>query len=380
MSSNYNRLYETLKIYIKSVDEIYMSEGQNQIDIDDLETPGSVKKNPLNNDISVEKFSLFMKELEAIEFEYDVIPYSKISEIIFNTAETELLDSLAAHFEEAWQTYTEKEKPKEKEIKYFLKIKEHIVLSINQKTHISSRLSEKLQDANQQYSKLEIDLKDFEKKIKANENEIQKKYDGIITQFIAVLGIFSAILMGAFGSIQGFTSIYNNAHNLQLGKLLIISALGCMLLVFIIFILMNSIAKLTGYNLSSCKCHKKKKGSLGVIGFLRRTIVGENEECTCSLFEKHPSVVFINYILIFIVMIGFYLMLIVRNPTLYSWTNNAIFTIVAIIISTYMIVRHIIYIHRRYVARTDIETGYIKSLLLQYNKKAIDNEPDNPNA
>lgn len=65
----------------------------------------------------------------------------------------------------------------------------------------------------------------------------------MITNFITILGIFAAILMGAFGSIQAFSSLFDNAVFLDLGKLLIISSVGASSVVLILFFLLNGIAE-----------------------------------------------------------------------------------------------------------------------------------------
>lgn len=95
------------------------------------------------------------------------------------------------------------------------------------------------------------DYSDLKKQYSELKNEANKQYQSILAQFIAILGIFAAILMGAFGAIQGFTSLFSNAHKLSMGEILIISSIGASSIILILFFLLNGISKLIGRSLWS---------------------------------------------------------------------------------------------------------------------------------
>src|SRR5699024_3864448 len=237
-------------------------------------------------------------------------PYSKITKILFSEIQTELLDIFESYLQENWFNYISTVGDIDDDLKRkYLKIKEHIALSIVQRTHIDKRMTNKLKEFDENYKKVNESFNTFEEKLKDIQKEVKNKYDNIITQFIGILGIFSAILMGAFGSKQGFTSIYNNAHILPIGKISIVSSIGCSAVIFILFFLLNAISKMIGSNISSCDCYNEKKGSPGIFQSLKKSLrnayVGSETVCTCSLFEKHPSLVIIHYALFFIAVSGF---------------------------------------------------------------------------
>ncbi|UQW81389.1 hypothetical protein [Staphylococcus edaphicus] len=75
------------------------------------------------------------------------------------------------------------------------------------------------------------------------------------SNYISILGIFAAILMTAFGGIQSFTSIYQN-NSFPLDDSLLIACIGFIGIILLIFLLMNSIAKLTGKKLDSKTSNK----------------------------------------------------------------------------------------------------------------------------
>lgn len=82
-------------------------------------------------------------------------------------------------------------------------------------------------------------------------NEASNKYNNMISNFISILGIFSAIMMSSFGVIQGFTAIYTNENNYGLSEIFIISSFILFALLSVIYLLFYSISKLTGKDLSN---------------------------------------------------------------------------------------------------------------------------------
>lgn len=112
------------------------------------------------------------------------------------------------------------------------KIFEHLKLAISQKEGL--------------YEKQTTEINTLTNSI---ENTTEK-YENMTSNYISILGIFAAILMTAFGGIQSFTSIYQN-NSYPLDDSLLIACIGFMGIILLIFLLMNSIAKLTGNKLDS---------------------------------------------------------------------------------------------------------------------------------
>lgn len=112
------------------------------------------------------------------------------------------------------------------------KIFEHLKLAISQKEGL--------------YEKQTTEINNLTNSIE----KTKEKYENMTSNYISILGIFAAILMTAFGGIQSFTSIYQN-NSYPLDDSLLIACIGFMGIILLIFLLMNSIAKLTGNNLDS---------------------------------------------------------------------------------------------------------------------------------
>lgn len=118
------------------------------------------------------------------------------------------------------------------------KIIEHIKLAISQKEGL--------------YVKQKIEINELTKTI----TETKEVYDNMVSNYISILGIFAAILMTAFGGIQVFTGLFNN-NKFNLIDSLFLSSFGFMGVILLIFMLINSIAKLTGKNLSSSQVNDR---------------------------------------------------------------------------------------------------------------------------
>lgn len=92
-------------------------------------------------------------------------------------------------------------------------------------------------------------LRDEVSNLEHNVWDATQKYDNMISTFISILGIFAAIMMASFGTIQGFTSILSNENNYSLTRIILISCFGLFALVSILCILLYSISKLTNRDL-----------------------------------------------------------------------------------------------------------------------------------
>src|SRR5690606_29071445 len=66
----------------------------------------------------------------------------------------------------------------------------------------------------------------------------------MMSNFISILGIFAAIMMAAYGSIQGFTALYSNESNYNLTTIILISSFGLFALLSVIYLLLYSISRL----------------------------------------------------------------------------------------------------------------------------------------
>lgn len=211
----------------------------------------------------------------------DVLPYAAISQFVYSNQSPDV-----PYYINKLESYL-LDKVNEGDENYFkcLKLIEHLELAQQQKDALFSKQEAEIV----RISSLSNTISDRTTQLEGLADKVdvlQESSKNITSNFINILGIFAAILMGAFGAIQGFTSLFSNAHKLSLGKILIVSSIGGSSVVLILFLLLNAIAKLTGRTLSSS------------------TDINET-----SLFKKHPTLVMVFGILITIALTGASLLL-----------------------------------------------------------------------
>lgn len=267
------------------------------------------------------QFDQFMSTLEETSFTHHIIPYDRITKSVFeNTPEEDLDEFTEDLYKRGTEHFSKKDtvgsNTTDEKIdtgedsnfeKMYFKILRHINLALVQK-----------------YTLMKIQIKEVEA-LKRDQQRLINQYDALkkdaesqsrnmLTQFITILGIFAAILMGAFGAIQGFANLFDNAHKLELGVLLIISSIGASSVLLILFFLLNGIAKLTDRSLSS------------------------TNKVDATTFEKHPTLVIVHGVLIFIALVG--VALILSNTKIYFalegiWWILPIFWFTFLIIATH---------------------------------------------
>ncbi|UTH16171.1 hypothetical protein [Macrococcus epidermidis] len=256
-------------------------------------------QNPVSYESKNQDISYFENLLRACEgIKPQLIPYNRLTEIIFNNDMSdeymnneEINESnFGEIFQRDFEKYLEKKfevsqlsffpessilineyeiSKYRHQIEIVYKLIEHIKLAISQKNGLFVKQSKKIHDINSELQKAQV------------------SYESMITNFISILGIFAGILMAAFGSIQGFTAIYKSTFSLV--DSIILACVGFIGVQLLLFLLMNSIAKLTDRSLDSTKYmswylrHRTIANSF----ILMSTIVGV---CICFKVTMNPPV------------------------------------------------------------------------------------------
>ncbi len=241
----------------------------------------------------------FIETISKTKFDNKLIPYDKITEFVFIETPEELYFEFTTRLKTYGKQYfqrlsevsatvtsgeTETNLDSEQASinasdceKDFYRIVRHIDLALIQITKFASTKIEHLQS---EYDNLKEQYLELNTQLTNLKDEAELQYKNMLTQYISILGIFAAILMGSFGAIQGFSNIFAKADKIPLGKLLIISSVGGSSVILILFFLLNGIAKLTNRSLSS--------------------VTDEN----ATLLRKHPTIVLSHGILVSITLIG----------------------------------------------------------------------------
>lgn len=213
-----------------------------------------------------ENYSALKKYLTFVKQEEIASPYDYITEYVFDH-ELNNPDEATIMFDYLRILYIESDGKKGDYADVTLKsIARHIRLAIIQQNYIAKqtketlKLNKKLQITlkNQTSSLFEINKssKELEKKI----NEMKMDKSSIYTDFIAILGIFSALIFGLFGGFSAFSSLLQAmSSNAKISRAIMMGSLLLIGLLILIFLLLNGVSNLTDRNIKSC-CSDQKCG------------------------------------------------------------------------------------------------------------------------
>lgn len=152
---------------------------------------------------------------------------------------------------------------------FMVSFEKHYKLAVVQKEYIHSMFGTMKKDVGD--AKLKVD-------------EIKRVKSTIYTEFIAILGIFSALIFGLFGSFDAIsTSLVKISEQSSPSQAIVFICMLIAPLLLLIYGLLYWVGKLSNRQVNSCNCCK---------------------ECKCSFFEKHKMVVIIESIVLFIGLCG----------------------------------------------------------------------------
>lgn len=369
---------QAIKHYLKSIEGFQSGENIELKDsalqeLDYILT--SSKGKELNNQVhsstydpkhESESFNSLIESIKNVTLDEDVVPYTSITKLIYEETKykRELYDVLSDRLDNDWEIYQEKNSGLDNKSKrIFLKIKEHISLSSFQRNHLDDRMRKRLTDTMDKISEVNSEIKALSDELETVEKKAHRKADKLVVQFITILGIFSAIMMGTLGSFQGFTSIFSNAEKIPIGKILIISAAGASGVSLIIFLLLHAISKLTSFPLSNCDCLTKKRENINPIRLIARSLGNiwsddnSEPECKCSLFNKYPTIFIVNYLFYYVAITGFVFMYF----NFYNYFGMTIWKHILVISGFYFFFTSVlIIVHRYLIDKNTTEKSFYK--------------------
>lgn len=169
------------------------------------------------------------------------------------------------------------------------------------------------------------DLLDKSKELKKKQDKALKKSKDVQKDFIAIMGIFSSILIAAFGGLSALASTFKNINKVSTGKLILMGSFELLAIIMIIFLLLNGISKLSGLNLKSCGC-------------------GPEDNCECNVARKHPTLFILTVMLVIVALLGVSDYVIDYQRLLSKMGDGVTFVVVGIA-SVIIIICSFIYFH-----------------------------------
>lgn len=174
--------------------------------------------------------------------------------------------------------------------KFNKKVMDHYLIVKEQKKY----LDENIHNINGEIEVFKDDISRTIEKVDAikieNETvnkEMKDTKDKLYSEFVAILGIFSALMFGLFGGFEGLAaSITTLATGFDIGKTIMVSSAVFLAITAFVYALVQWIGKIIRKPLNSCGC------------------VVLND-CTHSFYERNKSFIIIVLIQLIVFLIGF---------------------------------------------------------------------------
>lgn len=158
--------------------------------------------------------------------------YSEVSAYLMETDDIEYLLENLRKIQSRLGEHTEDEAIS---IKVF-KLIDHITLELNRTKYTSKNFT------NMQLHTMNAILQTASKEITTAMDELRK--EDSYSQFVSILGIFSAVVLVFFGGMTAFSSLFANLHNIGRFKLIFITSLVGLIVFNLVFMFLYVLAKL----------------------------------------------------------------------------------------------------------------------------------------
>lgn len=206
-----------------------------------------------NKDVSEESLNKFIETMIDAYSKGYRHSYFSISATIYNCAKEndEYIDNLTQNMEFLKEKALTKAKGKEEATKGFRKFYDHVMLETvrvaNNKNiitdaeqlvgNINTRVNENFEKINKQNTE---SVKAFTEEVA----QTKKKMDGVYTEFISILGVFSGIVIVFFGGASVFSGIFSNIQGATWREIGMSCSFVGLALFDIIFMFLYVIAKM----------------------------------------------------------------------------------------------------------------------------------------
>ncbi len=170
----------------------------------------------------------------------------------------------------------------------FEKLNQYVKLEANRASYNQGQL-EKIRATTEQFEKQKNELEKMEHRLKEYEDKLSIAESGYINNLLAVLGVFSGIIIAFFGGLEYISSVFNNIGDIGRYRLVFIS----LMLGFVIFntvsVMLIFLGKMIDKDLYrrckslNCSCDKR-------CGFIKR------------IRNKLPYMYYINFFFIAIML------------------------------------------------------------------------------
>lgn len=230
--------------------------------------------------------------------------YSEISSYLMETDDIEYLLENLKNIQKRLGEFPENDSTS---IKVF-KLIDHITLELNRTKYNSksfmdmqlASMNAVLSDATKKISSTVKELRqeqaqkiNFEiEEFRSETEDLKEKVNDAYSQFVSILGIFSAVVLVFFGGMTAFSAIFANMQNINRFKLAFITALVGMIIFNLVFMFLYILAKLLGREIVASKA-SEVTGKFIFIKWIKR------------VWGRYPYMIMFNITMLAIMMTSF---------------------------------------------------------------------------
>ncbi|ESS00599.1 hypothetical protein [Limosilactobacillus fermentum] len=272
-SDNKNKKEKLVKALDASISSAFTKKYKEIITKFDESEYNSVDKQnkALENDLN--ELVEYAKELDP-----KFLPYASITAIVYRAKNTTDLPNYSQQIKLCMKdVIKDYEGDNLNGVECVIKLIEHFDLATNQMSDLYSRQDKEIKEVESNLSSQNDTLK----KNKGDLEEIVKQLNGvetikgtIYTEFITILGIFSAFIFGIFGGFQSINTTLNIFEkNRLIGKPLMMSATIMIALMIILYMFIGWLGQIVGRPLRRT-CYKcKENGNQECVHIFRHLII-----------------------------------------------------------------------------------------------------------
>lgn len=219
--------------------------------------------------------------------------YSEVSTFLYKVNEEDL-DYIYDNIESVHKVLVDYDKEHDTEYgKKVLKLEDHIRLEILRAQHLKDTQNDNAGRLITRMNRLSTESKKYTRMFEEINNKYEKQrksIDGLNSEIISIIGIFSAIVITFFGGINFIESVLNTIDKVSKYRLVFAILITGFVMFNTIFMLLNFIAKLTNKNIRNyCEFYiEDSKCSPNC----------ENKKGIKCIKIKHPTIYWINSIFI----------------------------------------------------------------------------------
>lgn len=192
----------------------------------------------------------------ACNLHTEFVPYSEITRIIYGLQDESGMDFFMEAFKkQIMKRIQHNSSELSNEYVILIKVSEHVNLARKQKDSLYRKQAEKIGNQENSLKQLRENTEKETKRLRKLKQEMKTIKDmksSIYGDFIAILGIFSALIFSLFGGFDTLSKVVSQVSmHVRLYRIMISVALLGMILVSLLFFLLKAVATMSGKSIAT---------------------------------------------------------------------------------------------------------------------------------